>query len=568
VTCLANRRAPRRRPGAKDDTGAQADYIAVRMKLPELSPKAQPEFADADGCKAWLANVPLANVSTAQYELLTQVEEFNRFPASAAVRLAVLEQLREAVHFVQIEQAKRFTNRALPMAEAESSVFEDTKDLWEEMRTGYMRCLDAAVNGESGMRSQAALICQRALAYTGLRMFHHYRAYREVPAGAWHALHEVYAAAERLDIVDEAVKDYLNRDVHDTSPRIAWARAVLMAMSNPNELSQRQLTFVAFLLERWASKLDVSDAPVDEGEGLQPLIADLAGDVMPERADPAAVKGEKRYLDTRKLAKSLRNRVGLLRKGEPPSKLALGEDCVQPSCEQLLVFLYRHWCQPKPGRSSDRKSTQATAEVCSELAAIHYYLTGRGFRQPGASDAKELTKKQRDEIATFGRVSTKDEDDYSDAHGFSLERWHVEDESAQGVRMVRRAADPGRRYSHGQLVAFKPADARGFILGQLRWLMQGENGDLHAGLKLLPGIPMGTAARPTGLNVQVEKFVQVVSLGAVPAIQSPVTLVLPVGWYKPSRIIEVYGEQSFKVKLTELVERGTDFERVAYEKTA
>src|SRR6185503_14834836 len=177
------------------------------MKLPELSPKAQPEFADAEGCKAWLANVPLANVSTAQYELLTQVEEFNRFPASAAVRLAVLEQLREAVHFVQIEQAKRFTNRALPMAEAESSVFEDTKDLWEEMRTGYMRCLDAAVNGESGMRSQAALICQRALAYTGLRMFHHYRAYREVPAGAWHALHEVYAAAERLDIIDEAVKD-------------------------------------------------------------------------------------------------------------------------------------------------------------------------------------------------------------------------------------------------------------------------------------------------------------------------------------------------------------------------
>ena len=79
-------------------------------------------------------------------------------------------------------------------------------------------------------------------------------------------LHEVYAAAERLDIADEAVKDFLNRDVHDTSPRIAWARAVLMAMSNPNELSQRQLTFVAFLLERFKG-FDLAD-PSNQKHGL------------------------------------------------------------------------------------------------------------------------------------------------------------------------------------------------------------------------------------------------------------------------------------------------------------
>jgi hypothetical protein len=536
-------------------------------KLPELSPKAAPEFTDAEGCKAWLANVPLANVGTAQYQLLAQVEEFNRFPASASVRLAVMEQMREAVHFVQIEQAKRFTNRALPMAEAESSVFEDTKDLWESMRIGYLRCLEAAINGEAGMRSQAATICQRALAYSGLRMFHHYRAYREVPAEAWRGLHEVYAAAERLQLVDEPVKDFLNRDVHDTSPRIAWSRAVLMAMSNPNELSQRQLTFVAFLLERWASKLDVHASAVDEGEGLHPLVVDLAGDRCPERLESAPSGPEVRYLDTRKLAKSLRNRVGLLRKGEPPSKLALGEDCVQPSCEQLLVFLYRQWCQQKPGRSGDRKSSGTTAEVCSELAAIHYYLTGKGFRQPNEGQ-KELTQKQRDEIATFGRVSTREEDDYSEAHGYTVERWTIEDESAQGVRMVRRGGEAGRRCTQGQLMAVRPADAKTFMLGQVRWLMAAENGDLQAGLKLLAGLPLGSAARPTGLNVQAEKYIPILTLGAVQALNAPPTLVLPVGWYKPGRIIEMHTDAAQKVKLTELVERGSDFERVAYEKTA
>src|SRR3954464_14098717 len=151
------------------------------MKLPDLSESASPEFSDAASCKAWLEHVPLANVPAAQAELLGQLEEFNRFPVAASQRLAVLEALREPIHFVQIEQAKRFANRALPMADAESVAFVATIRLWEQMAIGYQRCLDAALNRDSGMRAQSALVCQRLLAYIGLRMYHHYRAYREVP---------------------------------------------------------------------------------------------------------------------------------------------------------------------------------------------------------------------------------------------------------------------------------------------------------------------------------------------------------------------------------------------------
>src|SRR5260221_11419617 len=150
-----------------------------------------------------------------------------------------------------------------------------------------------------------------------------------------------------------------------------------MGLCNPNELAQRQLTFVAYLLERWASKLEVEAKPVDEGEGVQPLVADLTSDVCPERG--ASDAREPRYLDARKLAKSLRNRVALLRKGESPAKLALGEDCVQPSCEQLLVYLYRQWCQAKSARVMERRASSAAAEACSELPGIHYYISGRVF---------------------------------------------------------------------------------------------------------------------------------------------------------------------------------------------
>jgi cyclic-di-GMP-binding protein len=530
------------------------------LELPGLSPQAAPEFTDAATAKAWLENVPLANVAAAQHQLHAQIAEFNRFDTRAVSRLATLEAVREAVHFVQIEQARRFTNRALPMAEAEASAFEETVSLWDQMRIGYLRCLEAVQAGDAAAAPQAALLCQRELAYTGLKMFHYHRAYRLVPPREWRSLHAGYARAVKLEVAETQVKDYLNRDVNDTSPRIAYMRAALLGMANPNELSQRQLTFVAFLLERWAEKAEVREAPPEE-EDAPPLVADLAGEACPERGGGKAAKPA--YLDLRRLSKSLRNRIGLLRKGESPAKLALGEDCVQPSCEHLLVFLYRQWCQARQPRSVERKRAGSDAQACNDLAAIHYYITGRVFRQPG--EAKELTAQQRQEIATCGRVSTRDEDDYSVVHGFLLEHWQLDDESSQGLKMVRRAGNPGRRYTHGQLIGVRPADSKSFMLGTVRWLAQNDAGDLYAGIRLLPGLPAAVAVRPTGINVLDAKYVQGLSLTAVAALNSPPTLVLPAGWFKPRRVIEVFIDSPVRVRLIEMLDRGSDCERVAYE---
>lgn len=236
---------------------------------------------------------------------------------------------------------------------------------------------------------------------------------------------------------------------------------------------------------------------------------------------------------------------------------------MQPSCEQLLVFLYRQWCQGKPARAVDRRSSGAEALACTELGAIHYYLSGRAFRQPGES--RELTQQERQELETLGRLRTVEGEEYSKARGYILEGWKLEDESAQGLRMVRPAGSAGKRYAHGQLVAVRPGDAKHYLLGQVRWLMGAANGDLHAGLKLLPGLPVPIAVRPTGLNVQNEKYVPAIALGAVQALNAPVSLVLPAGWYKPKRIVEVYVTEALRVRLTEVLERGADFERVAYE---
>jgi hypothetical protein len=237
---------------------------------------------------------------------------------------------------------------------------------------------------------------------------------------------------------------------------------------------------------------------------------------------------------------------------------------VQPACEQLLVYLYRQWCVGKPARALERRPTNLGAEVCTEMAAIHYYISGRAFKAP--TRQSELTQKQRDEIATFGHVVTREAEDYSAQHGFLVESWQLLDESAQGMRLVRRAAEKGRRLGHGQLIGVRPTSGEQFMIGQVRWLMQGEKGDLHAGVKLLPGLPNAIAVRPTGLNITEDSWVPALYFAAVPALDEPASLIVPSGWYKPKRIIELHMESSAKAMLTKVIERGGDFERVAYER--
>jgi len=266
----------------------------------------------------------------------------------------------------------------------------------------------------------------------------------------------------------------------------------------------------------------------------------------------------------RRLAKSLRNRVALLRKGVSPARLALGEDCVQPSCEQLLVFLYRQWCQLRPARSAERTRAIDVVQACTDIAAIHYYTSGRVFRV--SSDFTELSAKQRDEIETFGRIRTRgEEEDFGAVRDFLLEHWQLEDESVQGLRMLRRASNPGKRMAHGQLVGVRPADAKNFQLGQVRWLTASDDGDLHCGVKLMPGMPVPAAVRALGVNVAEGRYAQAFMLAAVPALESRPTLVTSTGWFKPKRVVEVASEKPLRVRLLEAVERGIDYERVTYE---
>ena len=98
----------------------------------------------------------------------------------------------------------------------------------------------------------------------------------------------------------------------------------------------------------------------------------------------------------------------------------------------------------------------------------------------------------------------------------------------------------------------------------MRWLRFDANGDLNAGIHAFPH-PHGGGHSRAGVDPTLQnKFIQAF-LPEIPTIKEPATLVLPHGWYGPNKQLELHIDNTLHVRMTRIVERGADFERVTFE---
>ena len=522
---------------------------------PSIKADAAPEFRDSAACAKWLQSLPLVNVGPSHDRVLGQLEELNACNIAPAERLKILELLREPVTFVQKELSKKFSNRPAPLAKLEREIFHNVTALWDALSSGYRHCLQAVSSGASGL--SVGLVCQRSLWCAGQKLVACYGAYQDVGEHEWKTLHGVYAFAEERDVADDDVVHPAHKS-RQTNCIETYAQVLLLHLANPSKLTPRQIELISLWLESWARKISIGPAAGASGDGPAPLVVDLAGATGASRRAP---EGEKiRVLDIQEVGNSVRKRVGLLKKGETPAALGLGEEVTAPLAQSLLVMLYRRWCEDGQSRSYPRHGASGTAQICSGMAAVQQFVTGGTFRMPGAS--RELSQVQHEQIATLGRVVTR-QDEHVPAPNFVSETWQIKDESASGVRLQRVDPAATSRLVLGQLLGIRLADAKAFLLCTVRWLSVSQQFELSIGVQILPGVPLGVAVR--GAGAPGEPYAPALMLPAVAALKAPETLVLPSGWFKPERAIEVYTDSARQVRLASVIDRGADFERVTFE---
>lgn len=542
----------------------------MKPDLPPTGTEQPPQFVDAEQCGAWCRVLQLTNPLQTQAQLLRQLHLLNLYALAGETRLAILEILRGPVYFIQTESAKKFSGKPLPLTPPEQAAFDTTHGLWQALAVGYLRCLEACLNGE--LAEQAALVCQRALAALVGDVSAMTRAGRHLEGGHWQQAHGTYAAAEKLSAAQTAVEDEL-RGGAPVTPADVYAELMLLGAGSLHELTPRQQTWVMRWARRWAGKVSICTAPPPESPAL-PLCIDL------ESSLPASFKpgsgAAARWLDTAELRKSLKKRLRLLAEGgedNTPARLGLGDDCQQPACGEALRRIYPRWVKGGVLRRHDRHPMNGPCRFVIGVDAIHYYLSGsQPFKPPGSASSEEL-RRQREELATFGRIAARFEDEYSRNHGYQLENWEIVedwgmiDQSSGGLRLVRPLRQSGGRLAIGQLVAVQPAGGSGLLLGAVRWA-QVVGDSLSVGIQLFPGKPLPIAVRGTGAMAAKEKYRPGFLLPPVASLELPLCAVLPPGSFKPKRIMEAWMEEGApprRIRLGEMLDRGADYERVACE---
>ncbi|HEY9447903.1 MAG TPA: hypothetical protein VIQ62_12595, partial [Burkholderiales bacterium] len=317
----------------------------------------------------------------------------------------------------------------------------------------------------------------------------------------------------------------------------------------------RQNSFVRRWLEKWANLVNLAHQPLPPSQ-IPPLVVDLAtasGVRFAAANEPASV----RYLDLEQLSKTLRQTINLLKQGQTPAQLGLGEDARQPGCENLLMLLYVQWCRAGTARTEERLLAEEKATVCFGITAAHYQASGgRPFRQPG-----EFTAREKRDLDTFGYISRVMHEAAQPEEG-GVESWLILNHSASGFMCMSRQPDGSARIAHNQLLAVRRESGKQFHLGMVQWVKVDESGELQCGVRLFPGAPEAVAVRPSNFNpAGSSRYERALVLPEVPAPATPATIVLPSGWFQSGRFVEIFAERKQVAKLLNLLEKGSDFDR-------
>lgn len=521
----------------------------------------EPKFSDSQSCKSWLRGLPLTNVNLAHAEIVTQLTLLNRNGRAIPPleRLKILELLREPVAFLQGELAKRYQAKPLPFGHADQACWDDAMELWQAMETGYRLCLEHS--GEEGeLKEHRALVTQRCLRYLSHRMTEHYHAYRELPKELWRDLHALYRDAEAAGIGSQPLRDRLNHYLNATTCAATYVQALLTYLANPYQLTPRQLAQVGELLDKWAPRCALALQPPDPRH-FAPIGVDPAGDGPPAHLEGNATAP--RYLDTTRLGGTLSQRIKWLQGHNKPQEVGLPEDCTQPACGALLLSLYQLWCGGRPRRTMQRRKTVPKAEVCFGFPAMYFHQAGKPYAPPKARHFYGV--REMEDLRLFGRAASRAAASFkAEPADYPLEVWDIRDESAQGYGLGRPPGK-GSPLLHYQLLAVRPFDSRRFALGHIRWLTFGGDNALQVGITLLPGSPVPAIVRIAGGAEPEPRTEPAFLLPEVPALKAPASLVTPPGFYRPDALLELHGQDGpVTVRLTGLLEKGADFERMGF----
>ncbi|MBU0752924.1 MAG: hypothetical protein KJ787_00845 [Gammaproteobacteria bacterium] len=454
---------------------------------------------------------------------------------------------------------------------------------------GYRHCIQLQLRQpQDGVdRHDLLLALLRAIAAAAARKkLLHFR-YRPAEAAWWKEMHGLISAAGQLGLANEAARPFDDCEKKYTALQLYLAAAYfeLAPLSN---LVPQQVEAIDRLLVNGADTLELAGSRTSASTHR----IDLGGDHGPvPLGDDAAADPGTRYLSRGRLRSLVTRLATDLRKSRevPESLHTSGVDIGQ--VRQLVTVLMQHWAEPPPTRGTARQSTDDELRVVLGFGLARRMVAFSDFARSGRS--LEYNGGNIDALFQESRFGSLAADEVSgDAPAPAvpaeplvanplnvleklelsgdrqmMEHWVQADISDTGLGAVA----PGVRAKHriGGLVCLRYAEGIEWHLGLIRRIGRNGAGQATLGIETLPRPSASAQVKPLEAgNSAAWAKLEDAGHGYLDAILVAVDgdeLILPRGAFAADLAVRVRtGETARQVKLTELVERGDDFDRVRF----
>jgi hypothetical protein len=528
------------------------------------SPAAQDEelralvFADAEGAKKWANSLPLTSLALVCETVQGQLKALSAAAFPARERATIAEVLRDLIAHLHTELARRYAGKGQPAVDRELEAAEHAIALWQGLWEQYSACLKPLLEGDPELAGVKPKILQRG-AYVGKQLILvHGLARRTVPKAVWHELHAYFRLAEMLECAVTSVSDNLMPNAVGISCYSTYVHALLLGLADPCAMSVKLIELTDRWLAMWARKV-FPYARQRETEG-PVIIVDLDGGkgAALVATAPSNDSESLRFGYPAKLATSVRGRLKRLQTGSNPAELQLGHDCSAEQCTALLGYLDSRWYM-LPRRAPEGPS--GPAELCAGgLPAAHFRVSGRSFDRK--DPAKPLSFGESQQLHVAPPVQDYDRGREGAENEWPWERW----EGTVGTReaAIVRSSDALHRWSLDQLAVARIGGRTriGFVS---RVALDVPN-DLALTLRLWSGAPKAIALR--ALSAAGSEDAALPALLLDETSDDKASLMLPPRTFNPSRVMRTVDAPERRFRLVRLLQRGIDFERVAFEETA
>jgi cyclic-di-GMP-binding protein len=539
------------------------ESISPALKPPPASatrPAGPPSlaFADAEGVKQWAKALPLINVPQVYDALHGQLRAMSAAEFAPRERATIAEVMRDQVAHLHTELARRYAGKPQPAVDRELESADQAIALWQALWEQYSACLKPLLEGDPELAGVKPKLLQRGL-YVGKQLvLVHGLARRVPPATLWQELHAYYRLAEMLECSVTAVSDNLIPNGVGISCYSMYSHALLLALADPCAMTVKQIELTDRWLAMWARKVfPYGDQRETEGPV---IVTDLDGSApaVLAAAAPRNAPASMRFGYPGKLATSVRGRVKRLQTGANPAELQLGHDCSVEQCTHLLGHLDTRWYQlPR----STAGLPHATIELCGGgIPAAYFRVGGRTFDRKDPLGRMSYHGAQY--LQTLGALTDYDRGREDAERMYTWERWHGVYEWRDAS--ITRAGAAQHRWHLEQLVTVR--DDERVRLGYVSRVAYGPNEELALSLRLWSGNPKAIPVRPVSIAVTEDPPIPALLLAETP--DDKACLILPPRTFNPSRMLRTLDAgPERKFRLIRLLQRGADFERVAFDES-